>query len=383
MSVTVMIVLNTAWNIVNFRAGLIRALVAHGHQVMAAAPPDSHAPRLAGLGCRFHPVPRDRHGIHPGKDLLLLIRYYRLFRATRPDVLLVYTVKPNIYASLAGHVLGIQVVNNIAGLGAVFMKDSWLTGVVRMLYRCALKNSRTVFFQNQDDMRLFLDGGLVQAEQAQRIPGSGIDLDRFPLAAYPEQADREFHFLLHGRLLRDKGVLEFVEAARLLKAKYTARYSLLGFVDDANPNSVSLAEIRRWEQERIITDAGTTDDVRPYIAEADCIVLPSYREGLPRSLLEAAALGRPLITTRTPGCQDVVEHEVNGFLCRPRSVESLMEQMERMLALPAAERREMGLRGREKVAREFAEELVIERYLRTITGLDQDSANKRIRSGRS
>ncbi len=361
----VVIALNTAWNLVNFRSGLIRALVDSGYEVVAVAPPDEYASRLAALGCRFVPLPMDNKGTHPGRDLLLLWRFYQVLRRERPGVYLGYTVKPNIYGSLASHALGIPVINNIAGLGAVFIKDSWLTRLVRGLYRLALSRSAKVFFQNDDDRQMFVSGGLVGQAVTDRLPGSGIDLDKFAPVILPSQSPTRF--LLIARMLWDKGVGEFVEAAGLLKRRGTnADFCLLGFLDVQNPAAISRKQMDLWVQEGVVLYLGVSDDVRAMIAAADCVVLPSYREGTPRTLLEAAAMGRPIITTDAVGCRDVVDDGMNGYLCRPRDADDLADKMERMAAMSLAERAAMGLRGREKVEREFDEKIVIGKYIDAI-----------------
>jgi glycosyltransferase involved in cell wall biosynthesis len=368
----VMIVLNTAWNLVNFRSGLIRALVERGYEVVAVAPWDEYAPRLADLGCRYVPLAMDNQGTHPGRDALLLLRFYRLLRRERPDVFLGYTVKPNVYGSLAAHALGIPVVNNIAGLGAVFIRDSWLTRVVRQLYRIALRRSRKVFFQNGDDRHLFIEGGLVKPSVTDQVPGSGIDLERFAYTARSSlvslQGERApVHFLLIARMLWDKGVGEFVAAARRVRQRHPeARFELLGFLEVRNPAAISREQMDAWVAEGVVRYLGVSDDVRLQIAAADCIVLPSYREGTPRTLLEAAAMGRPLIATDVVGCREVVEDEVNGFLCRLKDADDLADKMERMIALRPEVRAEMGWRGREKVEREFDANLVVDAYLRAV-----------------
>src|SRR6267143_4969387 len=243
----ILISLNAAWNLVNFRAGLIRSLVAQGHEVVAVAPVDEYAPRLEKLGCRYVPLPMDNKGTHPGKDILLLWRFYRLLRHERPDVFLAYTVKPNIYGSLAAHALSIPVVNNIAGLGAVFVKDRWLTRLVRLLYRLAFAKSRRVFFQNDDDRRAFVEAGLVGARQADRIPGSGIDLLFFSRVPSFPQNGRNFRFLLLARMLWDKGVGEYVAAARSVRQRFPkAEFYLLGFVDVQNPAAISREQVDAW-----------------------------------------------------------------------------------------------------------------------------------------
>lgn len=362
----VLIALNTAWNLVNFRAGLIRVLVAQGYEVVAVAPPDDFVPRLEQLGCRYVPLPMDNKGRNPGRDLLLLWRFFLVLRNERPDVFLGYTVKPNVYGSIAAHALGIPVINNVAGLGAVFIKDSWLTRLVRGLYRIALWRSARVFFQNADDRRLFVDGGVVRADITDQVPGSGIDLSRFAAVALPVTG-RPLRFLLIARMLWDKGVGEYVEAARMTKRRgANADFCLLGFWDVQNPAAISREQMDAWVAEGVVSFLGTTDDVRPYIADADCVVLPSYREGTPRTLLEAASMGRPLIATDVVGCREVVDDGKNGFLCRLRDASDLAEKMECMIALSPAARSVMGRRGREKVEREFDENFVIRKYLETI-----------------
>jgi glycosyltransferase involved in cell wall biosynthesis len=363
----VLIALNTAWNLVNFRAGLIRALVAQGFEVVAVAPRDAHADQLAALGARFVALPMDNGGTNPLRDLQLWWRFRRLLKAERPDVLLGYTVKPNVYGSLAAHSLRIPVVNNIAGLGAVFISQSLVTRLVRGLYRVALKRSAHVFFQNPDDQCLFVDGGLVNGAITSLIPGSGIDLHRFVPAPDNGRPGDEMCFLLIARMLWDKGVGEYVEAARSLKQRHPQlRFALLGFLDVQNPAAISREQVDAWVAEGVVEYWGTSDDVRPDIARADCVVLPSYREGTPRTLLEAAAMARPLVTTDAVGCREVVDDGVNGFLCEVRSADSLAEGMEKVVRLSPAQRSGMGVAGRNKMVSEFDEQKVIRAYMQTI-----------------
>lgn len=374
MKPKVMIALNTAWNLVNFRAGLIRALVAAGYEVVAVAPDDEYSPKLAALGCRFVPLPMDNKGVNPGRDLLLLFRFLKVLRRERPDVFLGYTVKPNVYGSIAAHLLGIPVINNVAGLGTAFIKQTWLTKVVRALYRVALFRSAKVFFQNDEDLELFVTSGLVKQQVTGRLPGSGVDLARFDVAPLPSaKVDGQgvVRFLLIARMLREKGIAVYVEAGRLLREKFpNAEFCLLGFLDVQNPSAISREEMAEWVAEGVVNYLGSSDDVRKEIAMADCVVLPSYyREGTPRSLLEAAAMGRPIITTDAIGCRDVVDNGVNGYLCNPRDAEDLADKMARFLEMSNEARVEMGLAGRAKIAREFDENIVIERYLDAICAL--------------
>jgi len=368
MKLKVMISVNTAWNLLNFRSGLIQSFVSAGYDVVAVAPPDEYSPRLAALGCRFVPLPMDNKGTHPARDLLLLLRFLKLLRVEKPHVYLGYTVKPNVYGSLAANVLGVSVVNNIAGLGAVFIKGGWLNQLVKALYRVALSRSRRVFFQNKDDRQLFIEHRLVPERVTDLLPGSGIDLGKFSPVPLPNNT--RIRFLLIARMLWDKGVGEFVEAARLLNQRgIRAEFCLLGFLDVQNPAAISRKQVDDWVVEGAVRYLGVSDNVRQEIAQADCIVLPSYREGTPRTLLEAAAMARPIVTTNAVGCREVVEDGHNGFLCRTKDAHDLAEQMALIAEMTPAEREAMGMRGREKVEREFDEQIVIKKYLETISSI--------------
>lgn len=367
---TIVLSTNTAWNVYNFRAGLVRAMVEHGFNVVVVAPYDEYADKLGSLGCTFVDLPMDNHGTNPVRDLILLARYMRILRQYKPVAFLGYTVKPNVYGSLAAHSLGIPVINNIAGLGATFIRTSHITTIVRGLYRLALKKSHNVFFQNADDCELFVSSGLVRPEVCALVPGSGIDLSRFPMHPVATRSTNPFTFLLVGRMLRDKGVVEYVEAARIVRKKFPKTvFQLLGGVNAGNGNAVAIELIKEWEAQGIVKYLGTTDDVRPVVASSDCVVLPSYREGVPRSLLEAAALGRPIVATNVVGCQDAVDDSINGYLCNVKDAEDLADKMIRIIELPDAQRAAMGKAGREKVERQFDEQLVIQSYLRALDSI--------------
>jgi glycosyltransferase involved in cell wall biosynthesis len=269
--------------------------------------------------------------------------------------------------------LRIPVINTIAGLGAVFIKDGLLVRVVRWLYRAALKRSAKVFFQNDDDRQLFISGGLVRAEVTDLLPGSGVDLIRFKpwFNNIGHEDGSKFRFLLIARMLRDKGVGEYVEAARLLRQRWPlAEFCLLGFLDVQNPTAISKIEMDAWTSEGVVHYLGVSDDVRTHLVTADCVVLPSYREGTPRILLEAAAMARPIITTDAVGCREVVDDGVNGYLCKVRDVGDLAAKMELMLSLPPEQRSEMGQHGRVKMEREFDEKIVISKYIQAINEIE-------------
>ena len=363
----VMIGLNTTWNLVNFRAGLISALQRRGYRVVACAPPDRYVSRLLQLGCRFVPIAMQGQGTNPLREAMLFARYLHVLREERPDAFLAFTVKPNIYGSLAARTLGIPVVNNITGLGTAFIRTGWLTRVVRTLYRTALARSSRVFFQNDDDRDLFVRSRLVAAERTDRVPGSGINLTRFAPPPVRDSSLVPFRFLLIARLLKDKGVREYAEAAAIVRHRYPrVQCCLLGGVDPQNPAAITREELSAWTASGAIDYRGETDDVAAEIARADCVVLPSYREGLPRTLLEAAAMARPMIATDVEGCRDVVTDGANGFLCNVRDAADLAAKMLRMVQLAPEDRLAMGRRARVDVEQEFDERIVINKYLAAI-----------------
>jgi len=362
---------NDAWNIVNYRSRLVGALGEAGYRIVVLAPDGPHVPALRELGADFVAVPMSPRGTSPIDDLRTLFAYRRALAALRPAALLGFTSKPNIYGSLAAHALGIPVINNISGLGAVFANDSWLTRVVSTLYKAALRRSATVFFQNRDDQTLFERRGLVKAVQSALLPGSGIDLDHFAPAIRRRGGDGHTTFLFAARLLWDKGVREYVEAARKVRERFPqARFRILGMIEPPGRTTVPEADLRAWDAEGAIDFIGAATDVRQAFANADCVVLPSYyREGVPRVLLEASSMAIPIITTDAPGCREAVDDGISGFLCEPRNVASLVAAIERMAALPATKRKAMGSAARAKMERQFRDEIVHRAYLTALAEL--------------
>ncbi|HRX36019.1 MAG TPA: glycosyltransferase family 4 protein [Aestuariivirga sp.] len=368
MARRVLIVVNSVWNVLNFRMGLVRALRAQGYDVIVAAAPDHDTAALEKEGCRFVPIAIDSRGASVRRDFGLFLRYRRLLAAERPDIILGYTIKPNIYCSAAARLFGIPMVNNISGLGTAFIHGGLLGRLVTRLYALALSRSRCVFFQNPDDRALFLSQRLVHSSQARLLPGSGVDLRRFQSpGAGEERRPGGLRFLLIARMLWDKGVGEYVEAARIVKRTHLeADFALLGFLDVENRSAIPRETVEGWAAEGVVRYLGHAEDVRPHIADCDCVVLPSYREGTPRTLLEAGAMGKPLIATDVPGCRNVVDHGVNGYLCEVKDAEDLARAMTAMIELPAADRAAMGQASRHKIETEFDERLVVDCYLEVI-----------------
>jgi glycosyltransferase involved in cell wall biosynthesis len=362
LSRTVVIAANSDWNIVTFRQGLIRAIRAAGYDPLVVAPSDPNAEhRMRQLGVDRIQVHIDRSGLNPFADLRLLLQYRRLLKTLAPAAFLGFTIKPNIYGCIAARLARVPAIANVSGLGTVFLKSGLLEKLVVPMYRYAFSRAELVFFQNPDDRQLFVERRLVRPEQARIIPGSGIDLDHYPPAALPDGPPT---FLLIARLLGDKGVREFVGAACSLRREMPGtRFQVLGPLDADNRTSISRAELETWVEKDGIEYLGAADDVRPFVADATAIVLPSYREGLPRSLLEGAAMARPLIATDVPGCRELVDDGVNGFLCAARDSASLAEAMRKLDRLSPEARRRMGKAARSLVEKQFSEALVVQAYL--------------------
>jgi len=368
----VAIVLNTSWNIFNFRMNFVKALLNKGYEVHTIAPHDNYTHFLEAAGCIHHDVKMDSRGANPLKDIALTFELWGIYRRLRPDIILHYTIKPNVYGTLAASMLRIPTINNVCGLGTVFLKNNLVSAIAMKLYKVAFRFPRKVFFQNPDDLALFLNKDLVPAKSADLIPGSGIDLTKFQPSEF--KRNKSFTFLLISRLITDKGILEYIEAVKQLQKKgINARFQLLGAKDPEHKRGIQLPVIESWIKSNTIEYLGTTDDVRKFINAADCIVLPSYREGTPRTLLEAASSSKPIVATDVPGCHHVVEDKFNGLLCKLRNSADLALKMEQMLSLDDTTLKKFGENGRKKIEFEFDEKLVITKYLNEISRLQAAS----------
>lgn len=360
------IVLNTSWNIYNFRMNFVKTLLEAGHEVHTIAPKDSYTHLLTEAGCHHHNVKMDSRGANPIKDFALLIELWSIYRKTKPDVILHYTIKPNVYGTFAATLLNIPVINNVCGLGTVFLKENLVSKIAMILYKLSFRYPKKVFFQNPDDLKLFIDRKLVSEQTADLLPGSGIDLDRFKAA--PFSRNNQFTFLLISRLISDKGIFEFIEAVEHLKTTgLNARFQILGAKDPEHHRGIPVNVIDQWIANKTVEYLGTTDNVSAYIQQADCIVLPSYREGTPRTLLEAASTAKPIIATNVPGCNNIVVDNHNGLLCNLKDANDLAMKMEQMAGFDDETLKRFGLNGRRKAELEFDENVVISKYLQTIS----------------
>lgn len=327
-------------SLINFRGPLLDALLARGLTVHVAAPglsaESSIRQQLVAKGVHPHDIPLRRTGMNPLADLYSLFSLWRLMRRVRPDFVLGYTIKPVIYGSLAAWLAGVpRRFALITGLGYAFQgaagERRLLKQLVQGLYRFALAKTDKVFFQNPDDQALFKSLGILSdVTPSVVVNGSGVDVAGFSVMPLPEEP----HFLLVARLLGDKGVREYVQAAAMVKIEYpSAIFSLVGWIDE-NPDSIQQQELDKWVAEGTVLFHGRLSDVRPAVADCNVYVLPSYREGTPRTVLEAMAMGRPVITTDAPGCRETVTDGDNGFLVPVKAVDALAEAMMRFIEVP-------------------------------------------------
>lgn len=365
------VVANTSWYLHNFRRNLMRALQQDGYHVIAIGDEGPFGQRLRDQGFAYHAAPFSGAGTKPWRELATVLALRRVLRRERVDLVLSYTPKGNLYAALAGRGLALAQVMNVSGLGRAATSPGVASRVVDRLYRHTVARTAWVFFQNEDDRRLFVERGYVPQHRTSRLPGSGVDLNAFSPAPLPSVEPGACVFLMVARLLWDKGVREYVEAARSLRARWPrARFQLLGPPDASPRSGVPREVLDGWVAEGVVEYLGETDDIRPCLQAADCIVLPSYYgEGVPRSLLEAAATARPVITTDAVGCRDAVDAGVTGLLCAPRDSADLARQMQTLLKMQPQERSRMGLAGRQKMEREFDERFVIDTYRTQIAAL--------------
>lgn len=358
---------NTSWYIYNFRRNTITALVNSGYEVVILSPDCEYKEKLEKLGGTFFQIQLQRWGKNPFFDLKTIFNFYRVFKKEKVVLTLNFTPKNNIYATFAAMLLNVRVINNIAGLGVAFIKRDFFSKLVSFLYKYSQKGADFIFFQNDDDRRLFVDLGILSDEKCERLPGSGVDLSRFK---YSQLENKEsIRFLLVTRLIAEKGVRIYAEAAREIKKTHPlVEFCLLGSFDQNSASAISNDEIKMWKEQNLINYIGFTDAVEIELKMADCVVLPSYyREGVPKSLLEAGAIGRPIITTNNIGCKEVVKDGYNGFLCEPKSVDSLVDSMKKFIGLNYNNRVTMGYNSRKLIQEKFDEKIVIEKYLSKIS----------------
>lgn len=356
---------NTEWYLYNFRLSLLKKVRERGDEVILISPPGNYGKRLGEEGFKWIPLPMDRRSLNPLTELRLIMAIIKIYAREKPDLVHHFTIKSVIYGSIAAVLTRVKYrINAITGLGHVFISESLrarlLRPLVGILVRFALNTrSGRLILQNTDDRDLFLKNRLIQPEYVRIIRGSGVNISRFSVVANGLQDGEPFRILLATRLLWEKGVAEYIEAAKLLKSdKQNMVFYLAGSPDTGNPAAVPHENIQSWVNDATIIALGHTDDMPSLLQQVDLVVLPSYREGTPRILLEAAACGLPIVTTDVPGCREIVVNGVNGLLVPARNGKALAQAIKFMADNPD-ERRRMGLAGRKKVIEEFDESIVI------------------------
>jgi|LGOV01.1.fsa_nt_gb galacturonosyltransferase len=355
---------NDAFAIVNFRGNLVKELVDKDYDVVCTGELDGYEKDIENIGAEFVEFNIDKKGRNPFKEFLLIFKYIKHYRAINPDLILQFTIKPNLYGTLAARYLRIPVINNITGLGIVFNEKSFRRKIVEFLYKISTKHPKVIFFQNKEDLKLFRDTKLVKNKNYDLLPGSGINLDDFK--PYEKANKKTIDFLFVGRLIKEKGTELFIEAAKNIKEKYPyARFHVCGLLTlDSNLNQEMFKE---YQEKDYFSYHGVVKDIKSLHKFTDCLVLPTYyREGVPRSLIEASSSGIPIITTDNVGCRDIVEDKYNGYLIQKNDYESLYYAIESFLNMTIEEKDEMGKNGRLKTENEFDERIVIDKYIKYI-----------------
>lgn len=360
---------NNGFVLYNFRFNLMKTLENKGFKIICMAGVDSSVKDIIKNNWKFIDSNLDRRGTNILNDLKLFLFYLKTFKKEKPEYILNFTIKPNIYGTLAAKLVGIPVINNVTGLGDIFDTENLTSKVVKILYKISFRFPKKVFFQNDDDLNIFLNNRLIDKKICDRLPGSGVEVDRF-IPLEKERRDNKKVFLFLGRISNKKGVRIINEVSKILTPKYpNIEFRLLGKIYTDEEGHISKEELLKWEEVSNIRYIGTSKDVRQEIKEADCIIFPSfYREGVPRSLIESASMGKPILTTDNVGCRDIVEDGYNGYLAKPNDIINMVEIVEKFLNLDENKQREMGNNGREKVVKEFDEKIVINKYLKVIEG---------------
>lgn len=362
MKKKVLILVNHNVVIYNFRRELVERLVQDGFEVYLSCPQGDRIAELVSMGCHFIEANFERHGTNPLRELQL-VRYYKMImKEIKPDVVLSYTIKPNIYGGMAAASLNIPYLANITGLGTAVEHDGILQKITKLLYIYAFRKVDTVFVQNEENKQFFIDNKIA-ADKLYLLPGSGVNLKQFSVLDYPQDSI-EFAFI--SRIMKEKGIDHYLEMAEIIREKYPeTKFHICGFCEEAYEET-----LKDYEKRGIVKYHGMLKDVRVVIQVCSATIHPTYYpEGLSNVLLESSACGRPIITTDRSGCREVVEEGVNGYLAKPNDTETLVKAVEKFIQLPLEKRREMGLAGRRKVEEEFDRQIVVEAYMKRICEL--------------
>lgn len=361
----ILILSNHGMGFYNFKFELVERLIIEGYEVHFCLPPYSKLNELVKLGAIYHPIDIDRRGINPLKDIKLLNEFRKLVKNVKPDLMVMHTIKPNIYSSIIAKYNKIPYINNITGLGSALQSNSIISKLLVYLYKISLSSSQAIFFENEGNKYYFKRNRIGNDSQYIVVSGAGVNLTKFK----PEKEERnreKIVFLFIGRIMKDKGINEYFEAAKYITKEYDkVEFQVVGFLDDESLKSI----LNKYVDNEVINFLGMSNDTRIEMKNSDCIVLPSYHEGMSNVLLEGAAMGMPLITTNINGCKEIVDDCKNGFLCEPKDTESLKEALIKFIHLSSEQQKEMGCKSREKVEQEFNRDKVIDKYVQCINSV--------------
>jgi len=365
----ILLVANSTWNFYNFRMNIIDALIDREDEVVLVSPVDEFlAPLLEVKQVRHIPLKNlYRKGVNPVQEVKLYNELKEIYRNELPELIIHFTIKPNIYGNLAAKSLDIKSICVVTGLGYVFLHDTFYNSFAKRMYQYSFKKADLIIFENEDDRNLFIEKNISTAEKSLSVKGCGVNLDYYkPLLDVTQDHSRTI-FTFIGRFMVDKGILEFIAAARQIREKYPrVEFWLAGEVDSGNPASIEQTQLVSWVESGLVKYFGQVKDVRSIIQKSDCVVLPSYREGMSRLLTEAIAMERPVISSDTPGCKDIVDDGKNGYLVPVKDSAALIQAIEKFLRLNETERNLMGRKGREKATMEFDDQKIATQFMQYI-----------------
>lgn len=356
----VLILVNHDVVIYNFRKELVERLLEEKYEVYISSPYGERINDLINMGCKYIEASISRHGTNILEDLKLTKYYFKIIKKIKPDVVLTYTIKPNIYGGIASRLLKIPYIANITGLGTAVETPGLMQNFTVMLYRIAFKKINCIFFQNTENMNFFANRNLYN-DKHKLIPGSGVNLKHFQVLEYPNKETIEFVFI--SRIMKEKGIDQYIEAAEYIRNKYpNTRFHICGFCEEYYEE-----KLNALQEKGIVEYHGMQRDIRVILAKTHCTIHPSYYpEGMSNVLLESAASGRPIITTNRSGCREIVNNEVNGYIVEPKNSEELINKIEKFINLNYYEKKKMGKNGRDKVENEFNRTIVVESYINQI-----------------
>ena len=358
----ILILANNDIGLYNFRKELLERLLKENYKVYISLPMGERVKEMEQMGCHYIKTEINRHGMNPFQDLKLLLFYKKIMKECKPDYVLGYTIKPNIYGSIAARSQKIPCIANITGLGSAVENESIVQKLLIMLYKFAFKDIKKVFFQNTANMQFFEEKKIALGKYG-LLPGSGVNLEKYKMLEYPDT--ETYHFLFISRIMKEKGIDQYLEAAKIIKEKYqNTEFHICGFCEEEYEE-----KLQKLHKEGTINYHGLIYDVSDFLKQIHCVVHPTYYpEGLSNVLLEACASGRPIITTNRPGCREVVDVGKNGFIVEEKNTKDLCDKLEKFLLLPDEEKKNMGINGRKKVENEFNRQIVIEAYMKEING---------------